>query len=346
MTVGEGEVNSLGPRVSVGPYYFVTEPQENSVNSALGPKLASHVPSPIGIEELSPSSSPPRLDLKTLVLDKCMSTVFNNLSLKRKAYQDVDLGRQTKLLKGTEMQNTRGNVTTSTMTPPRKPLTTRNSTRKGRGKKGEGKGKPVEVSELFDVTVVTDPTFLDGTQGRARTTKLEFNKAACRDDRPIQTEGGSLQRNMIWQAPNPGTYKINCDVAIKKGSSKASIAILLRDSGGRLIDGLTQSWRVSSSLQGEALACRCACQLAQARNLNMVEIKGDNKTVLFLCVSETDPPWDCNVIIGDIKSLVTRWKFDLRLEASNKKSNKLIGWPKLLFTEFFHLIGFQIHLRF
>ncbi|KAI8003565.1 hypothetical protein LOK49_LG08G03256 [Camellia lanceoleosa] len=104
-TVGEGEVNSLGPQVSVGPYYLNGE-QENSVNSALGPKLASHIPSPIGIEELSPSSSPPRLDLKTLVLDECMSTVFNNLSLKRKAYQDVDLGRQTKLLKG-EMQNTR-----------------------------------------------------------------------------------------------------------------------------------------------------------------------------------------------------------------------------------------------
>ncbi|KAI8021569.1 hypothetical protein LOK49_LG03G01640 [Camellia lanceoleosa] len=328
--VAEGEVNSFGPQASVGPHYFVTEPQESSLNSALGPQLASHVPSPIGIEELSPSSSPPRLDLKTLVLDECMSTVFNNLSLKRKAYQDVDLDRQTKLLKRTEIQHTPGKAPTSTMTPPRKAHTTRNSTSRGRGKKGEDKGKPVEVSELFDVTVVTDPTFLDGTQGRsvlgcssleiadicsqvpstlivwigwfiwkdrnnfvfkhieiapfstlfrARTAKLEFDKAACTDDMPLQPEGGSLRRNIIWQAPNLGTYKINYDVAIKKGSSEASVAILLRDSGGRLIDGLTQSWRVSSSLQGEALACRCACQLAQARNLNMVEIEGDNMTI-------------------------------------------------------------------
>ncbi|KAI8003566.1 hypothetical protein LOK49_LG08G03257 [Camellia lanceoleosa] len=129
---------------------------------------------------------------------------------------------------------------------------------------------------------------------------------------------------MIWQAPNPGSYKINCDVAIKKGSSEASVAILLRDSGGRLIDGLTQSWRVSSSLQGEALACRCACQLAQARNLNMVEIKGDNKTVLFLCVSETDPPWDCNVIIGDIKSLAAHG--NLTFSWKPRTANQTAHW--------------------
>lgn len=93
-----------------------------------------------------------------------------------------------------------------------------------------------------------------------------------------------------WQAPNTGSFKINCDVAIKKGSHLASTVVLLRDARGKLIDGHTRSWRVTSSLQGELLACRSACQLAVACNLNSVEIEGDNKDVIRLCVFEDAPP--------------------------------------------------------
>lgn len=98
------------------------------------------------------------------------------------------------------------------------------------------------------------------------------------------------QRRSVWQALPPNSFKVNCDVAIKKDSSVASIAVMLRNSEGRLIDGLTSSCRVSSSFQGEALACRYACLLANTRNLSQVEIDGDNKAVIQLRVSEDVPP--------------------------------------------------------
>lgn len=87
------------------------------------------------------------------------------------------------------------------------------------------------------------------TLHRARVTKLEYESAseAIEVVHP-QIVCENLQGRSVWQALPPGFLKVNCDVAIKKGSSVASIAVLLRDSGGRLIDGLTSSCCVSSSL--------------------------------------------------------------------------------------------------
>lgn len=80
-------------------------------------------------------------------------------------------------------------------------------------------------------------------------TKLEYESAseAIEVVHP-QIVCENLQGRSVWQALPSGFLKVNCDVAIKKGSSMASIAVLLRDSGGRLIDGLTSSCCVSSSL--------------------------------------------------------------------------------------------------
>ncbi|KAL7201163.1 hypothetical protein ACSBR1_032967 [Camellia fascicularis] len=159
---------------------------------------------------------------------------------------------------------------------------------------------------------------------RARAAIWEFERAACTDEPQTQNGSASPQRFKKWQAPESGAYKINCDVTIKNGSSDASIAVLLRDSGGRLIDGLTKRWMVSSPLQGEALACRCACQLAQARNLSKVEIEGDNKTVICLCVSEDVLQWDCSVIFGNIKCLPTRENFTFSWKP--RTANRATHW--------------------
>ncbi|GMP97664.1 hypothetical protein CsSME_00045829 [Camellia sinensis var. sinensis] len=65
-----------------------------------------------------------------------------------------------------------------------------------------------------------------------------------------------------WLPLSMGNLKINCDVAVKRGSNLAAVAAVLRDSKGQLIDGITKKCCISSSFQGEALACRLACQLA------------------------------------------------------------------------------------
>ncbi|KAI8027305.1 hypothetical protein LOK49_LG02G02848 [Camellia lanceoleosa] len=80
--------------------YFVTEPNDRPLNSSLRPILLNPYSSPIGIEEINRSSSPTRVDLKTKVLDECMSCVFNSLTLKRKAQADLEFsGKLPKLLK-------------------------------------------------------------------------------------------------------------------------------------------------------------------------------------------------------------------------------------------------------
>ncbi|XP_028089916.1 uncharacterized protein LOC114290224 [Camellia sinensis] len=160
---------------------------------------------------------------------------------------------------------------------------------------------------------------------RARVAKEEFDSATAPGAvRQHQSLLDCLSRVAGWQAPSTGSFKINCDVAIKMGSHSASTAVLLRDDRGNLIDGDTQRWRVSSSLQGKALACRSACQLEVACNLNSVEIEGDNKDVISLCVSEDAPPWECGAIFKDIKRLATQGHFSFHW--SPRTANKAAHW--------------------
>lgn len=92
-----------------------------------------------------------------------------------------------------------------------------------------------------------------------------------------------------WVPLSMGILKINCDVAVKRGSNLAAVAAVLRDSKGQLLDGLTKKCCISSSFQGEALACRLACQLAQEYNPALVVVESDNKYVIHLCLRGCSP---------------------------------------------------------
>ncbi|KAI7985689.1 hypothetical protein LOK49_LG14G01756 [Camellia lanceoleosa] len=84
------------------PQYFVTEPVET-----IGPMTKDtsslskvHSGGPLEIEEVSPATSPVCQDLKTRVIDDCISIVFNCLSLKKKAREsDLHDASQLKLFK-------------------------------------------------------------------------------------------------------------------------------------------------------------------------------------------------------------------------------------------------------
>ncbi|KAL7239453.1 hypothetical protein ACSBR2_005371 [Camellia fascicularis] len=72
----------------------------------------------------------------------------------------------------------------------------------------------------------------------------------------------------MWSPPLLGRFKVNCDVAIKPGSSRAYMAVLLRDSEGSLMDGVVRMEEVGSVMQGEAMAIRWACLLTRDLNLS------------------------------------------------------------------------------
>lgn len=95
--------------------------------------------------------------------------------------------------------------------------------------------------------------------------------------------------------------KVNCDVAVKPGTSKAAIAALLRDDKGNILDGQACLVQATSILQGEALAVRLAGSLLSANPIKEATIESDNQTIIKLCSTENVPPWECATIVDDIR---------------------------------------------
>ncbi|KAI8027270.1 hypothetical protein LOK49_LG02G03305 [Camellia lanceoleosa] len=106
-----------------------------------------------------------------------------------------------------------------------------------------------------------------------------------------------------WMALSPGCFKANCDVAMSPNSTSAAIAVLFRKWKGELVDGVVQRLKVYSTLQGEVFAICKACLMAKTLNLSHVEIEGDNKSVISLCVFEDTPLWACAPLIANIRAL-------------------------------------------
>ncbi|KAI8018921.1 hypothetical protein LOK49_LG04G00551 [Camellia lanceoleosa] len=116
---------------------------------------------------------------------------------------------------------------------------------------------------------------------------------AARTSLPLQNgvsdrvRGGSVPR---WIPLACGLLKVNCDAGFHPMSSKGAIAALIRNNRGHLVDGLAREVVLSSASQGEALAIRLACLMVSSLELSSVEVEGDNKKVIHLCVSEDAPP--------------------------------------------------------
>ncbi|KAI8032925.1 hypothetical protein LOK49_LG01G02685 [Camellia lanceoleosa] len=130
--------------------------------------------------------------------------------------------------------------------------------------------------------------------------------------------------NLAWTPPPFGCLKANCDVAIKPGTSNLCYSLCYSCCKGHLIEGDFQKVAVHSVMQGEALAVRKACLMAQALNLSQVKIASDNKSLILLCVLENAPPWDYALIINDIRCLAEICNFSFLW--SPQLANKAAHW--------------------
>ncbi|KAF7115776.1 hypothetical protein RHSIM_RhsimUnG0047500 [Rhododendron simsii] len=106
-----------------------------------------------------------------------------------------------------------------------------------------------------------------------------------------------------WRKPTPGSFKINCDVAMKREGLRANAAVVVRNDRGELTDGSTYFFKCSSVLQGELEAIRKACFLARDMCAVPVTIESDNKTAILLSASELVPPWEVYPLIMDIRAV-------------------------------------------
>ncbi|KAI8017439.1 hypothetical protein LOK49_LG04G02825 [Camellia lanceoleosa] len=169
------------------------------------------------------------------------------------------------------------------------------------------------------------PVEPSSTLHRVRVAIAEFENVVHRPAASVP-HGPSLipEDAGTWTPPDQGRFKVNWDVATKKDSSQASIAVVLRNAAGRIMNGLTKKEYISSSFQGEALACRWACLFAKACGLPGATIEGDNKSVILLSVSETVPPWECGLIIEDIRRLASQE--GLILQWRPRSANSVAHW--------------------
>ncbi|KAL7206513.1 hypothetical protein ACSBR2_019265 [Camellia fascicularis] len=79
-------------------------------------------------------------------------------------------------------------------------------------------------------------------------------------------------------------------------------------------------FQLKPTSQAEAYAVRLACRLAQAHNLDVVQIESDNQMIIKLYVSEKVPPWDSLAVLVDVRWMARnrRWDFVWTRRANNK----------------------------
>ncbi|XP_028110664.1 uncharacterized protein LOC114309167 [Camellia sinensis] len=124
---------------------------------------------------------------------------------------------------------------------------------------------------------------------------------ALADSSPVSVNS-AVQICNRWTPPPHGMFKVNCDTSFASKGKKTSLAVILQDWKGHLIDGVVSIVHTSSVTQGEARAIWLACMFLQALGLSNFQVESDCKSVIDLCVSELVPPWECLAYLSDIRS--------------------------------------------
>lgn len=132
-----------------------------------------------------------------------------------------------------------------------------------------------------------------------------MSKALSPDKSLLKPHSRASNPVSAWSPPPSGSIKINRDVSWNAGSHSSFAGIVVCNHTGVLLEGRRVSISGPSALSCEALALRKACLMGKALHLSGIQVENDNKHLITLCVFELVPPWECRVIIQDIKTLAT-----------------------------------------
>ncbi|KAI7997135.1 hypothetical protein LOK49_LG10G00464 [Camellia lanceoleosa] len=119
----------------------------------------------------------------------------------------------------------------------------------------------------------------------------------------------------LWVAPtgvivkakgDEAEFLASCPATLTPQTGVDTIAVLLRDHTGQLVDGMVRKTRLRSVARCELLAIQHACLMADALNLTIAKIESDCKSVIQLCVSKGVPPWKLLALLCDVRSLASR----------------------------------------
>ena len=109
-----------------------------------------------------------------------------------------------------------------------------------------------------------------------------------------------------WTAPPPGFIKFNTDASFDSVSGSASMAVLMRDSRGLLIDGYCFSRLAFFAFVAEATAMLAVVTIAKYRGITHAYFETDALLLLNALAAHNDHcPWEAQAIIHDINALVS-----------------------------------------
>lgn len=84
----------------------------------------------------------------------------------------------------------------------------------------------------------------------------EFSVVHPRPLLHIPTSMQNRRRNLTWELPPPGSFRINCDAALDLQAGRAGVGIILRDHTGRVVEYAALSETPSYSVHMlETMAC-------------------------------------------------------------------------------------------
>ncbi|MED6206105.1 hypothetical protein PIB30_119031 [Stylosanthes scabra] len=98
---------------------------------------------------------------------------------------------------------------------------------------------------------------------------------------------GTNRREVTWHAPPQGWLKCNLDASFCKATATGAIAMITRDTNGRVIKGAAGSIQANSALAAEALAIREAMKQAKSHKMERVLFETDNQVLVQAIKSHT-----------------------------------------------------------
>ncbi|GLT82827.1 hypothetical protein SLE2022_011630 [Rubroshorea leprosula] len=134
------------------------------------------------------------------------------------------------------------------------------------------------------------------------------------------------QVTFVWARPPPGFLKINVDASFMSNSGMAALAMVSRDSYGKLLVGRTWICSAISPLMAEVNALLKAVQSAVDMGLDRVIFESDNETLISDAQQDSQPPpWEINSIIHNIRSFCTS-RPNFSFSFVPREGNRVANW--------------------
>ncbi|RYR63043.1 hypothetical protein Ahy_A04g020830 [Arachis hypogaea] len=117
------------------------------------------------------------------------------------------------------------------------------------------------------------------------------------------TNRGGVRKRITWRPPPKNRLKVNTDAAFHRGTSTAALAAVVRDWQGKVITGITATFKTTSPLTAEAQAYREALILIKNIQIPNCLIETDCLPLVQAIKART-PIVEADAIIRDILQLL------------------------------------------